>query len=275
MNGWSCYIDDDPTWQERTQRKHWEHCTGANAATERRCTSNGVTRHIECDINDDEGYCCSESGWCGNTKDHCKSPGRNLREEACSGIACGENGECFWDEGQKKTYCRCKENYHYDSSTEQCQECVGNSNCQHYQACFSGTCHSVCDGACATGAQCTPQNHEATCTCNVNLVGNPYSGKGNSGCHQCLSDDDCQEDKKCSDDKNCIDPCLNYCKPDNVTCTVKDHSPLCTCPKDLKPATETLCQFIADEAADPYVTKVLLPVIFSVILLLVFIAICL
>ncbi|CAL4121255.1 unnamed protein product, partial [Meganyctiphanes norvegica] len=234
---WGCYIDRK-SW---SGSKKWEKCT-AYAATERRCSSNGVTRHYECDIHDDEGYCCSESGWCGNKKNHCKSPGRNLREEACSGIACGENGECFWDEVQKKADCRCKGNDQYDPSTGQCQECVGNSNCQHDQACLSGTCRRVCDGACATGGQCTSQNHVAKCTCNGELKGNPYSGQDNPGCHQCVLDDDCDSTEHCKE-HHCVDPCINYCRI-NATCAVVSHQAQCYCPKGLTVVGETACESI-------------------------------
>ncbi|CAL4179650.1 unnamed protein product, partial [Meganyctiphanes norvegica] len=218
-----------------------------------RCNSDGVTRHGDCDPASNK-YCCSPAGWCGNSAAHCDCgfpypKCRNLRKEACWGNTCGTNGECYWDDTQKKMSCMCKASYYKDTPSGQCYKCLNNDHCLDNEACRSRACQNVCGSGCAQDAYCSAQNHKMECTCLDSLVGNPYPDHSNSGCFECVVDNDCSIDKHCRNN-HCSDPCHDYCKStDLATCEVINHKPICSCREGYKLLGQTVCEatcFIAE-----------------------------
>ena len=108
-------------------------------------------------------------------------------------------------------------------------ECERDNDCSAHQKCEQFRCTAVCDqDACGEGANCRPQNHRADCTCPDNFIGSPQSR-----CYpECTKHNDCNDQEACVD-LHCEDPCF---RPTQVCgsgadCNVKNHTPVCSCPK--------------------------------------------
>ncbi|CAL4150780.1 unnamed protein product, partial [Meganyctiphanes norvegica] len=177
--------------------------------------------------------------------------------EACRSHNCGINGECYWDDTRKKVSCMCKASYYKDASSKQCYKCLDDEHCSDGEACRSHACQNVCDSGCAQDASCTAQNHKKTCTCRSSLVGNPYPNRSNSGCYDCVVDDDCSIDKYCSN---------NHCNSIEPTCKVTKQQLLCTCPEGYQITEQTICEhLITTSSIQPVTTSSIQPLTIGMI----------
>lgn len=81
---------------------------------------------------------------------------------------------------------------------------------------------------CGSNANCRVQGSTAICECAPGYFGNPFAG----GCRpECSVNSDCAQNKACVNLK-CVDPCPGTCGYQSV-CHVHNHSPICSCPKDM------------------------------------------
>jgi hypothetical protein len=81
---------------------------------------------------------------------------------------------------------------------------------------------------CGVNTICKNTGSSATCECINGYFGSPYG----YGCKpECVVNADCQLIKTCSNNK-CVDPCINTCGYNSI-CSVKNHSPYCSCPQGM------------------------------------------
>ncbi|XP_068900468.1 adhesive plaque matrix protein 2 isoform X2 [Tenebrio molitor] len=204
----------------------------------------------------------------GNTR---VSSGRSLRAMAyvssCSSGTCGQNAQCSIIGG--RPVCSCFRGYLGDPlSLCKRAECLDNSECRGHLTCRNGRCIDPCEGTCGANAICNAKNHLPVCSCPAGYTGDPFShcrhfdpselcrpspcgantlcevvnqtptckclpgyhGSPISGCrHECDSDTECGPSLACIEFK-CQNPC-SQCGT-NAECDVRNHRPVCKCPKN-------------------------------------------
>lgn len=98
---------------------------------------------------------------------------------------------------------------------------------------------------CARSATCRVRNGNADCECLPGTFGNAFVE-----CKpECTVNSDCARDKACVNTK-CIDPCPGVCGYQAV-CNVINHSPICSCPRDMIGDPFTECKRAPKEPVDP------------------------
>ncbi|CAL4092996.1 unnamed protein product, partial [Meganyctiphanes norvegica] len=123
---------------------------------------------------------------------------------------CSQHGWC----GSTAEHCNCRNCR--DSRKEACKKLI----------CGTGKC--IWDDSLKT----------AHCRCDEGYHKDPSTGR----CHECISHRHCSDLEHCRDN-HCEDPCTNYCFSfNNVTCTVTNHQPLCSCPQDYILVDQKACQ---------------------------------
>ena len=109
--------------------------------------------------------------------------------------------------------------------------CIRDSlKCDPYKKCFN-PCERF---TCGDNAKCVVNktSREPSCKCNDGK----YRGNPNVECRpfECLKPSDCPANQTCSNaNEKCINPCelSSPCASSNY-CIVKEHTPLCKCPRD-------------------------------------------
>jgi len=76
---------------------------------------------------------------------------------------------------------------------------------------------------CGIYGECRPVNQQAVCSCLPGYFGNPCRP-------ECTVSSDCSPSLHCINQK-CRDPCEGVCGF-GADCMVKDHNPICSCPRD-------------------------------------------
>ncbi|KAJ3650628.1 hypothetical protein Zmor_016716 [Zophobas morio] len=204
----------------------------------------------------------------GNTR---VSSARSLRAMAyvssCEGNTCGQNAQCSVIGG--RPVCSCFRGYLGDPlSFCKRAECLDNSECRNHLSCRSGRCIDPCAGTCGANAVCNARSHLPVCSCPAGFTGDPftncrrfdpselchpspcgsntlcevvnetptckclpgYHGSPITGCrHECDSDSECGPSLACIEFK-CQNPCSQCGK--NAECDVRNHRPVCKCPKN-------------------------------------------
>lgn len=93
-----------------------------------------------------------------------------------------------------------------------------------------------CEPSCGSNAICKENNGIGSCFCE-----NGFFGNAKYGCSpECTINGQCQSDKACFD-KKCIDPCKGTCGIGSL-CEVKNHKPICSCPKEMFGDPFTQCR---------------------------------
>lgn len=79
------------------------------------------------------------------------------------------------------------------------------------------------DSPCGINAICEERNEVGACRCIPEYYGDPYIE-----CRpECVLNSECPSNRACINNK-CIDPCPGTCG-DLASCSVVNHSPLCSC----------------------------------------------
>lgn len=127
--------------------------------------------------------------------------------------------------------------------------CQTHNDCHESLACTrSGACEDPClipDIKCDEFKKCVIRNHKPICACKFGFVVNE---NGELICamdrKECRQDDDCESNMACLSG-SCKNPCvennrrLSLC-PQNKTCIVDNHKPVCICLGDCTP-TISIC----------------------------------
>jgi len=95
--------------------------------------------------------------------------------DPCNPSPCGPNA----DASVRGTSCQCtcRPEYFGDPYTGCRPECVVNSDCDRTLACGrNNKCYNPCPGTCGFNAVCKVINHNPTCTCLPNYIGDPFTG---------------------------------------------------------------------------------------------------
>ena len=123
--------------------------------------------------------------------------------------------------------------------------CKTHNDCDENFACTrSGICIDPCSNAdvkCDEFKKCISRNHKPICVCKFGFVVNEY---GELTCamdkKECRLDEDCESNMACVQGK-CKNPCMEspqregYPCPQNKTCAVENHKPVCICLEDCSP----------------------------------------
>lgn len=137
-------------------------------------------------------------------------------------------------------------------------ECNYHSDCGPSRSCFDHKCVDPCSvpNVCGPGADCSPLNHSAVCTCQPGHTGDP-----NLGCtpvqyckadHQCPTGSSCNGGictSLCSSTRDCIGDqlCINgLCQPTcrhNATCPDYQYCLNSICVQELKCITNDDCDY--------------------------------
>lgn len=105
-------------------------------------------------------------------------------------------------------------------------QCQHNNDCGNDEACQSGKCVKVCAeqyNSCARNALCSPNNHQAVCSCPTGMIGDPFNNCLKEPISaECLHDSECSISEACIN-KKCQNPCtLNQCAI-NSECRISFH----------------------------------------------------
>lgn len=93
-------------------------------------------------------------------------------EPSCLPNPCGPFSQCRIHDN-KVLSCSCLPSY--IGNPPNCRpECITSNDCPNNKACQNNLCKNPCEGACGRGAQCDVVYHKAVCTCQPNLIGDPY-----------------------------------------------------------------------------------------------------
>lgn len=87
---------------------------------------------------------------------------------------------------------------------------------------------------CGPNAMCKVNGNQASCSCSESFFGSPPNCRP-----ECLVSHECASDKSCSRQK-CVDPCPGTCGT-SASCTVINHSPMCSCNKGFTGDPFTRC----------------------------------
>ena len=94
---------------------------------------------------------------------------------------------------------------------------------------------------CGSNAHCRAENGRAICECLPDYFGNPYES-----CRpECVANTDCASNRACIRNK-CQDPCPGTCGI-SAQCDVRNHIPICTCPRGYAGDAFRLCIYIPGE----------------------------
>lgn len=94
------------------------------------------------------------------------------RIDPCNPSPCGPYSQCRANGEQAS--CTCLEKY--IGSPPNCRpECVTSNECPNDKACLQERCSDPCPGSCGYNAHCNVINHAATCTCDNQFTGDPFS----------------------------------------------------------------------------------------------------
>ncbi|KAG8236382.1 hypothetical protein J437_LFUL016660 [Ladona fulva] len=146
--------------------------------------------------------------------------------EPCPAGLCGDGAECDLRGG--KAFCKCPNGF-LGNPLHRCRpECDTDSDCRNDEFCNVHRCRKVCSvDACAAGAMCDAVRHRPVCTCPPGFLGSPEVR-----CYaECEDSSHCPSTRACINSK-CADPCVGVCGI-NAECEVRNHSPVCKCPKGM------------------------------------------
>ncbi|XP_064094899.1 uncharacterized protein LOC135207217 [Macrobrachium nipponense] len=138
----------------------------------------------------------------------------------CVQGACGTNAEC--DARNHRPVCECPTNYRGDphiSCTRAKQEVRVAPPAIPIDPCNPNPC--------GLNADCRTRGDRPVCTCPLGYEGDPLTN-----CRQgeCIESRDCPGHRVCRK-LRCIDPCLDGICGSGAECTVKNHQPICSCPR--------------------------------------------
>lgn len=86
--------------------------------------------------------------------------------------------------------------------------------------------HPCTSSPCGPNSECRLEGSNYTCYCMPNFVGSPPDCRP-----ECLSNSECASHLTCLDER-CTDPCEDDICGDGANCHVKNHTPICRCPKN-------------------------------------------
>ena len=94
--------------------------------------------------------------------------------DPCNPNPCGANADAAVR--GNSCACTCRREYFGDPYSGCRPECTVNSDCIRTLACSRNKCIDPCPGTCGFNAECRVINHNPTCTCLPNYVGDPFRG---------------------------------------------------------------------------------------------------
>jgi len=93
--------------------------------------------------------------------------------DPCNPSSCGSNAVC---KRQRNTVsCQCIPGYYGDPYVACRRACVVHSDCPSNNACQRKRCIDPCPGICGLNAVCEVHNHNPTCKCIPNYIGDPFT----------------------------------------------------------------------------------------------------
>uniref|UniRef100_A0A182XBR0 EGF-like domain-containing protein n=1 Tax=Anopheles quadriannulatus TaxID=34691 RepID=A0A182XBR0_ANOQN len=208
---------------------------------------------------------------CECSRGYVGDPFRGCRREVPPPVApkdpcasCPSNSVCRVVGGRPT--CSCPEGYR--GTPPACRpECSSSEECPHDRSCINLKCADPCPGLCGINAQCQVINHKPFCSCQRDMIGNPFEQcypkpaepvhpcqpspcGAYSECREidnravctcaagmlgtppncrpeCETDQDCPSNRACFNQK-CRDPCVGSCGY-NAQCSTRNHRPECYC----------------------------------------------
>lgn len=184
-----------------------ERCVDIDECLHKPCHPSALCTNIEgsytCNcprglVGDPSGIGCKLSGECFGDSD-CPFSATcidNTCRNPCDINVCGVNAEC--QVSNHIATCKCPGQSAGDPKIECVKfECNFHSDCGQSDACFDNKCVDPCSvpNVCGHGADCSPLNHSAVCTCHPGGTGDP-----NLGCTPVLY---CKSDSQCPTGSSC------------------------------------------------------------------------
>lgn len=133
---------------------------------------------------------------------------------------------CFSPADRQSTdFIRSETRYRSEGRRGSDTRCTSDYQCGSELACKNNRCKNPCDTKiCATDAECTTNNHVATCTCKEGFTGSPLIEC--SRIQRCTYNPDCPAELSCREGK-CVDACATHGCKNRRTCRVISHVPFC------------------------------------------------
>lgn len=158
---------------------------------------------------------------------------RNKCARVCVPGACGLNADCF--ARNHRADCACPSGYNGNPQVRCSREIP------EIRAPPPLPVDPCIPNPCGTNSDCRPRGERAVCSCPVGYEGNPleHCQKG-----ECVSHTDCPRHLACQN-LRCIDPCVGVCG-NGAECTVRDHQPVCSCPRSFMGDPFTSCRRITE-----------------------------
>jgi len=132
--------------------------------------------------------------------------------DPCFPSPCGPNTNCEVNRNGNPV-CKCLQGYIPMPDT--ISGCIENDPCS--------------PSPCGLDANCLKRGRLAECQCPAGYKGDPYVACRRGDCEY---DRECPNNRACFD-YNCRDPCIEACGL-NANCEVRDHRPICSCPKGFR-----------------------------------------
>eukprot|EP00095_Tigriopus_kingsejongensis_P012598 maker-scaffold642_size120736-snap-gene-0.27 protein:Tk12598 transcript:maker-scaffold642_size120736-snap-gene-0.27-mRNA-1 annotation:"GH13743" len=187
-------------------------CTSQACGVNAKCT---VTTHVpvcacELDYVGDPYTVCQKAGCQSNSECPLSEACINRKcQDPCPFEECGRNADCSTN--RHVPMCSCLTGYE-GNPYEECRqyECLVDSDCPYTLACPNRECIDPCQ--CAANAECSVQNHKASCTCLPGFQGNAYTGGCSPILEPVVEDNKCKQDGDCPSRQACFDgDCKNPC----------------------------------------------------------------
>lgn len=124
------------------------------------------------------------------------------------------------------------------------KNCIYEEDCSESTRCLNGQCLNPCTSPnfkCENNKKCVVKNHQGFCVCKSGFIVNEI---GELICapekKECTKNDDCTSNTACQNGK-CVNPCVQALDepavcPENKSCEVQNHKPICICMKDCQPS---------------------------------------
>ncbi|XP_066980062.1 uncharacterized protein [Macrobrachium rosenbergii] len=138
----------------------------------------------------------------------------------CVQGACGTNAEC--EARNHRPVCECPSNYRGDphiTCTRERPEVKVAPPAPPLDPCAPNPC--------GLNADCRTRGDRPVCTCPLGYEGDPLS---NCRRGECIENNDCPGHRVCQR-LRCIDPCQEGICGSGAECTVRNHQPICSCPR--------------------------------------------
>lgn len=128
-------------------------------------------QNANCDVINHLPTCSCSQGMAGDPFVLCK-PRPKTPVNPCNPSPCGPNSQCRQNNGIAT--CSCQSGM--VGAPPSCRpECVVSSDCDLEKACIQNKCRDPCPGTCGENTQCKVINHNPSCSCIQDYMGDPFT----------------------------------------------------------------------------------------------------